>query len=73
MRPYTLTTQKTKMSLEFYQKKLMKLHINDKDQQSSPLDARNHYPQIKHHTPPPKIGATTNSLYPRFPTLGTKR
>lgn len=23
------------------------------------LDARNHYPQIKHHTPPPKIGATT--------------
>ena len=27
----------------------------------SPLrvDARNHYPRIKHHTPPPKPGATT--------------
>ena len=23
------------------------------------LDARNHYPRIKHHTPPPKPGATT--------------
>lgn len=23
------------------------------------FDARNHYPQIKHHTPPPKLGATT--------------
>ncbi len=24
-----------------------------------PLDARNHYPQIKHHTPPPKQGNNT--------------
>ena len=23
------------------------------------VDARNHYPRIKHHTPPPKPGATT--------------
>jgi len=23
------------------------------------LDARNHYPQIKHHTPPPKQGNNT--------------
>jgi hypothetical protein len=30
------------------------------------LDARNHYPQIKHHTPPPKIGATTSPI-PGFP------
>ena len=31
------------------------------------LDARNHYPQIKHHTPPPS-GAETNSLTdPPFP------
>jgi hypothetical protein len=30
------------------------------------LDARNHYPQIKHHTPPPKQG--DNQSYPRFPT-----
>jgi len=29
-------------------------------------DARNHYPQIKHHTPPPKRG--DNTPYPRFPT-----
>ncbi len=34
-------------------------------------DARNHYPQIKHHTPPPKEGATTKS-YPRFPTTGQR-
>src|SRR5580698_10289192 len=27
------------------------------------LDARNHYPQIKHHTPPPS-GAETNSPSP---------
>ena len=26
---------------------------------SCQLDARNHYPRIKHHTPPPKLGATT--------------
>jgi hypothetical protein len=30
------------------------------------LDARNHYPQIKHHTPPPKDGATTSPI-PGFP------
>lgn len=28
------------------------------------LDARNHYPQIKHHTPPPKHEATTHPLPP---------
>ena len=34
---------------------------------SCQLDARNHYPQIKHHTPPPS-GAETNSLTePPFP------
>ena len=27
-------------------------------------DARNHYPQIKHHTPPPKREATTHPLPP---------
>ena len=29
------------------------------------LDARNHYPQIKHHTPPPKPGATTRQPRPQ--------
>lgn len=29
------------------------------------LDARNHYPQIKHHTPPPKQG---NNKHPPTPT-----
>src|ERR1044072_2355247 len=29
-------------------------------QQVSALDARNHYPQIKHHTPPPKQGSNQN-------------
>jgi hypothetical protein len=35
------------------------------------LDARNHYPQIKHHTPPPKLGATTTTLPHRKPTPHT--
>src|ERR1700748_2290817 len=46
-------------------KKTLKLHINthkntNPKRVSAPcvLDARNHYPQIKHHTPPPKLGAT---------------
>ena len=32
------------------------------------LDARNHYPQIKHHTPPPKNEATTTKPPRREPT-----
>src|SRR4029078_2254570 len=35
-------------------------------------DARNHYPQIKHHTPPPKSGRQPSPI-PGFPTYGTKR
>jgi hypothetical protein len=35
------------------------------------LDARNHYPQIKHHTPPPKLGATTSPI-PGFPHSGRR-
>jgi len=54
----------------------MKLHIREQQPQPPPhtphtgkrrrhqghcsLDARNHYPQIKHHTPPPS-GATTTT------------
>src|SRR5258707_10679892 len=34
-------------------------------------DARNHYPQIKHHTPPPKPGATTSPI-PGFPHSGRR-
>jgi hypothetical protein len=47
-----------------------KLHINTHNRTTTPqqgaatppcaLDARNHYPQIKHHTPPPKQGDNTN-------------
>jgi hypothetical protein len=42
--------------------KTLKLHIHThqhpphKGERSCVLDARNHYPQIKHHTPPPKTG-----------------
>jgi len=36
------------------------------------LDARNHYPQIKHHTPPPKRGDNQSIPIPGFPH-GTKR
>ena len=35
--------------------------------QSRPFDARNHYPQIKHHTPPPKTGRQP-TLFPRRET-----
>ena len=45
-----------------------KLHINtpnnhqpESRQPFRVLDARNHYPQIKHHTPPPKQGDNTPS------------
>ena len=47
--------------------KKSKLHHNNPQQPRPPegdprlprVDARNHYPRIKHHTPPPKLGATT--------------
>ena len=32
------------------------------------LDARNHYPQIKHHTPPPKQGDNSNRITGKKPT-----
>lgn len=39
---------------------------SQRPQSGSPcvLDARNHYPQIKHHTPPPKQGDNSNRLTP---------
>ena len=45
--------------------KLSKLHINTNGEPLL-LDARNHYPQIKHHTPPPKMERQPIP-YPRFP------
>ncbi|MED5816627.1 hypothetical protein VST63_30085, partial [Mycolicibacterium sp. 050232] len=52
-----LNTYNTKTKNEFQKK----LHINTQQdrkpegpQPHCVLDARNHYPQIKHHTPPPK-------------------
>jgi len=51
--------------MSFYKPILEKLHIkNDQDIKPCSLDARNHYPQIKHHTPPPS-GATTTPLPPQ--------
>ena len=56
-----LNTYNTNTKNEFQKK----LHINCTQNQAPPpkecdhtfcvLDARNHYPQIKHHTPPPKM------------------
>jgi hypothetical protein len=58
--------------------KTLKLHIHThqhpphKGERSCVLDARNHYPQIKHHTPPPKRGDNTappgEGRHLRFPT-----
>ena len=36
------------------------------------LDARNHYPQIKHHTPPPSEATTTTPSRMRQPPVPTK-
>ena len=37
------------------------------------LDARNHYPQIKHHTPPPKRGDNTHSHHHAVPPAPGRR
>ena len=43
-------------------------HTPDPPQKDSPahvrLDARNHYPQIKHHTPPPKPARQQHTSHP---------
>ena len=70
------TTQKTKNYIELKNSEIAHQHTHNTQPPQEPsatcvLDARNHYPQIKHHTPPPKRG--DNQSYPRFPTLGTKR
>ena len=61
MRPYTLTTQKTKNYIELKNSEIAHQHTHNTQPPTEPsatcvLDARNHYPQIKHHTPPPKRG-----------------
>jgi len=56
------------------------LHINTRRHQppqqeanaTRVLDARNHYPQIKHHTPPPKCEATTRTPNPETKPSGPK-
>ena len=52
----------------YLQTNLEKLHIHtptpapsEKDTNPAVRDARNHYPQIKHHTPPPKQGDNSPS------------
>jgi hypothetical protein len=50
MRPNTLTNTKTKVSFT----KIAQTNTPPMAVHSS--DARNHYPQIKHHTPPPRRG-----------------
>ena len=49
-----------------YQKNLH--YIQDtQPRRAAHLDARNHYPQIKHHTPPPKQGNNKNPPPPTNP------
>ena len=55
MRPKTLTNTKTK------KQKITHCRQTHCTQQRIHLDARNHYPQIKHHTPPPRRGDTTRN------------
>jgi hypothetical protein len=63
---------------DLLQKETLKLHINTQTAThphkgagaTCVLDARNHYPQIKHHTPPPTW--SDNQSYPRFPITGRR-
>jgi hypothetical protein len=69
-----LNTYNTKPKMSHSKKLSSKLHINTqthppqktRDDHACMSDARNHYPQIKHHTPPPKHEATTSPI-PGFP------
>jgi hypothetical protein len=60
MRPKTLT-HKTVQKFSEESKNCITQQTDTHTQSTSPCssDTRNHYPQIKHHTPPPKDGATT--------------
>ncbi len=51
-------------------KKPKKKHNSTNKKHSCLLDARNHYPQIKHHTPPPSEATTHhNKVLPQDPTV----
>ena len=83
MRPYTLTTLKiTKNEIRKNCTSTTKQRPRPHHPPKGPaqscahtillLDARNHYPQIKHHTPPPKRSDNTPhphrvQHHPRFP------
>jgi hypothetical protein len=60
-----------------YKQQAKSTHPHKEGEHNLLLDARNHYPQIKHHTPPPS-GATTRQPHTRgrhhlrFPTLRGK-
>jgi hypothetical protein len=65
MRPYTLTTQKTITRKNYTttnhtNRRRPRTETPRPTSASMRLDARNHYPQIKHHTPPPSGATTTN-------------
>src|ERR1700747_2999186 len=53
MRPKTLTNTKTKVNHQNCTNK------HAPPRATHPLDARNHYPITKHHTPPPRRGDNT--------------
>ena len=52
----TYNTKNQKMSFEIHLRNSEIAHQQHTPIGSLLLDARNHYPQIKHHTPPPKQG-----------------
>lgn len=56
--PHTTPTPERADTMCGYQKNLHYIQEHN-PKKAVPLDARNHYPQIKHHTPPPKQGNNT--------------
>lgn len=63
--PHTPHTPKEAQHACEYQKNLH--YIKDPQQKLCVFDARNHYPQIKHHTPPPKQGNNEASHHTQWP------
>lgn len=66
--------QHKNQKMSFHKITIQTEHTNPtpkKGQSLCALDARNHYPQIKHHTPPPKRG--NNTLCHPTATAGPKR
>lgn len=69
-----LNTYKHKTNIEIAHQQDKKTPARPESRTHAPcsLDARNHYPQIKHHTPPPSEATTTTPWRVRRPPVPPK-